>query len=180
MKKSAPTNTSLDTEQSDSDVPNPVEDSKPEPGSPPNVVPIGPSMATGGGMMMGGGMSNGGGYGMVMNGGGMGSPMNSNDQYGMSNGVGVPTENTGGATGLGGNFDMGGPVADAELDRFAMMSPYEAESRDNTKGYFHITTDEHLPHAMYGNGNEQGNDNQQAEPDNLIKKKSDLGRPRKK
>ncbi|KAJ7370252.1 Carboxypeptidase N catalytic chain [Desmophyllum pertusum] len=53
LKKSAPTNTSLDTEQSDSDVPNPVEDSKPEPGSPPNVVPIGPSMATGGGMMMG-------------------------------------------------------------------------------------------------------------------------------
>lgn len=174
LKKSNQSNTSLDAEQQDSDEPNPAEDSKPEPGSPP-VAAMDPSIATGGGMMMGNGMSDGGGYGMVMTGGGMGSPMNMNDQYGMSNGMGTPTENTGGAMGLGGNFDMGGPIGDAELDRFAMMSPYEAESRDNTKGFFHVTTDEHEPHAMFGHDEENGD-----QPDSNIIKKSELGRPRKK
>lgn len=172
LKKSEMGNTSMDKEQQDSDEPNPAEDSKPEPGSPPNDVPMVTSMATGGGMTMGDGMSDGGGYGMVMNGGGMAGPLHMNDQYGMSNGMGTPTENTGGAMGLGSNYDMEGPIGDAELDRFAMMSPYEAESKDNTKGFFHITTDEHEPlHAMYGNEEENGNNN--------IIKKSDLGRPRK-
>jgi len=127
---------------------------------------------TGAGMMgMGGGMPGGGDYGMTVAGGGMEGPMHMNDQYGMSNGMGAPTQNTGGAMGLGSNFDMGGPIGDAELDRFAMMSPYEAQSKDNAKGIFHITTDEHEPHAMFGN--DDGNESN-------IMKKSELGRPRKK
>lgn len=174
LKKSAMANNSMDTEQLDSDEPNPAEDSKPEPGSPAEVAPMDPGMATGGGVMgMGAGMPSGGDYGMVMAGGGMGGPMHMNDQFGMSNGMGVPTENAGGAMGLGNSFDMGGPIGDAELDRFAMMSPYEAQSKDNTKGFFHITTDEHEPHAVFSNddGSEAGNN---------IMKKSELGRPRKK
>lgn len=183
LKKSALGNSSLDAEQQDSEEPNPVEDSKPEPGSPPTVASMDLSGATGGGMVMGGGMSDGGGYGMVMTGGGMGSPIHLNDQYGMSNGMETPSENTGGGMGLGNNFDTGGPIGDAELDRFAMMSPYEAQSKDNTKGLFHITTDEHEPHALYANdeGNDNDNDtNNDNSPENNIIKKNELGRPRKK
>lgn len=175
LKKSASSNSTMDTEQQDSDdAPNPAEDSKPEPGSPVPAVDL--SAPTGGMMPTGdmGGMTGGGDYGMVMNGGGMGSPMQ-DGQYGMSNGMGNPSENMGGATGLGSNVDMGGPLNDAELDRFAMMSPYEAESRDNTKGFFHITTDEHEPHSNYANDEGEGSEN-----NNNIMKKSDLGRPRKK
>lgn len=168
LKKSAMANDSMDAEQLDSDEPNPAEDSKPEPGSPTEVAPMDPGMATGGGMM-GAGMPSGGDYGMVMAGGGMGGPMHMNDQFGMANGMGAPTENMGGTMGLANNFDMGGPIGDAELDRFAMMSPYEAQSKDNTKGFFHITTDEHEPHAVFSND----------DGSNIIKK-SELGRPRKK
>lgn len=176
LKKSAMANNSMDTEQLDSDEPNPAEDSKPEPGSPTEVAPMDPGMAAGGGMMgMGAGMPGGGDYGMSMPGGGMGGPMHMNDQFGMSNGIGVPTENAGGAMGLGNNFDMGGPIGDAELDRFAMMSPYEAQSKDNTKGFFHITTDEHEPHAVFNN-----DDGSEIQAGNNIIKKSELGRPRKK
>jgi len=170
LKKSALSNSTTDEEQQDNDEPNPVEDSKPEAGSPVPAVDL--SATTGGGMMPAGvmgGMPGGGDYGMVMNGGGMGSPTH-DSQYGM----GGPMENVGGTLGLGSNIDMGGPMNDAELDRFAMMSPYEAESKDNTKGFFNISTDEHEPHNNYANEEGEGSEN------NNIMKKSVLGRPRKK
>ena len=176
LKKSALNNSTVDEEQQDNNEPNAVEDSKPEPGSPVPAVDLGAGAANGGETMQTGNMGAmpaGGDYGMIMNGGGMGSPVQDNP-YGVSNGMGSPTGSMGGAMGLGSNVDMGGPINDAELDRFAMMSPYEAESKDNTRGYFHITTDSHEPHMNYANEEEGGNDS------NMIMKKSDLGRPRKK
>lgn len=175
LKKS---NISKDEEQQESDEPNPVEDSKPEAGS--HYHPVNLAAAPGGGMMPAasmGGAPGGGDYGMIMNGGAMGSPMPVTPygvpSQGMTGSMGNP--DMGGSMGMGVNVDMGGPLNDAELDRFAMMSPYESQARDNTKGYFHVTTDEHDPHASFtinGGGESNGN--------SYVLKKSDLGRPRKK
>lgn len=177
LKKSKLSNGTTDEEQQDSEEPNPVEDSKPEAGSPVPAVDLSSAAASAGGAMMppentGGEMPAGGDYGMVMNGAGMGSSVQ-DSPYGVSNGMGGSMGNMGGAMGLGSNVDLGGPFNDAELDRFAMMSPYEAESKDNTRGFFHITTDEHEPHVNYANGDGDG-----SESSNIMKK-SDLGRPRR-
>ena len=72
---------------------------------------------------------------------------------------------------------FGYPAGSAELDCLAMMSPFEAESRDNTKGFFHVTTDEHEPHATFANG---GGDSGDSTGSNDVIKKVDVGRPSKK
>lgn len=177
LKKS---NNSKDEEQQDE--PNPEEDSKPETGSLFPTVNMGDT--PGGGMMptpsMDGEMPGGGDYGTVMNDVGMGSPTQATPYGVLSQGMTGPVTNpadSGGSLGLGANVGEGGPLNDAELDRFAMMSPYEAESRDNTKGFFHVTTDTHEPHAIFANGVGDSGD---STGNNDVIKKFDIGRPRKK
>lgn len=180
LKKSTGENSNMDEEQQDSEKPNPVEDSKPEAGSPVPAVDLN-SAAAGEMTQVGSMMPSGGDYGVVMNGGGMESTIQ-NGQYGISNSMGSPMDNMGGDMGLGSNVDMGGPINDAELDRFAMMSPYEAESKDNTKGFVHVTTDEHEPamqHANYANA-ESNDQVGMSDSNSNILKKSVLGRPRQK
>ena len=177
LKKS---DNSKDAEQQDE--PNPEEDSKPETGSLFPTVNLGDT--PGGGMMptssMDGEMPGGGDYGMVMNGVGMGSLMQTTPYGASSQGTTGPVANSadpGGSIGPDANVGAGGPLNDAELDRFAMMSPFEAESRDNTKGFFHVTTDDHEPHATFANG---GGDSGDSTGSNDVIKKFDIGRPRKK
>ena len=185
--KAATSNSSMADEQQDNGEPNPLEDSQPEPGTPEvNMMPAGDQQGDGAGAMPDGAMGGmpdmgGDGMGSPMNEGGVGmkAPQMDDNPYGMPNGMAGPMGDgmdtmAGGGIGLGPNIDMGGPIADAELDRFAMMSPYEAQSRDNTKGFFKVATDEHEPQTVYVN-----DDGDRTSHSNNIIRKSTFMRPRK-
>lgn len=154
------------------DEPNPAEDSQPSPeeGPLPYQVQNAPQMSqmsvAGTGSNMMGGNMNSDNYGYGLGGGGYGGGFtetgggNYGNGFGVlnggfSNGFGInmmsgPEINPGGMqyaenkapNSVNNNLELSGPLQDGALDRLAMMSPFETQSKDSENAPINVLTDD--------------------------------------
>ena len=94
-----------------------------------------------GGNVLNGGFSDGYGINMINN------PENSQGGLQLNLGERVTAYGANKASpSLGNNLELSGPLQDGALDRLAMMSPYETQSKDTENAPFNVLTDEKSPY----------------------------------